>query len=66
MEAPFVVGSHAIPVGVTIGVGLADAPGVTAQAISELADGALYEAKGRGRNTFAIARLADTLALAAA
>ncbi|MDY0962332.1 sensor domain-containing diguanylate cyclase [Massilia sp. CFBP9026] len=63
MEAPFVVGSHAIPVGVTIGVGLADAPGVTAQAISELADGALYEAKGMGRNTFAIARLADTLAL---
>ncbi|WP_273036339.1 sensor domain-containing diguanylate cyclase [Massilia timonae] len=66
MEAPFVVGSHAIPVGVTIGVGLADAPGVTAQAISELADGALYEAKGMGRNTFAIARLADTLALDAA
>ena len=66
MEAPFVVGSHAIPVGATIGIGLADAPGVTAQAISELADGALYEAKGMGRNTFAIARLADTLALAAA
>ncbi|WP_313166075.1 sensor domain-containing diguanylate cyclase [Massilia oculi] len=66
MEAPFVVGSHAIPVGATIGVGLADAPGVTAQAISELADGALYEAKGMGRNTFAIARLADTLALDAA
>ena len=65
MEAPFVVGSHVMRVGATIGVGLADAPGVTAQAISELADGALYEAKGRGRNTFAIARLAQMLALEA-
>ena len=55
MEAPFVVGSHAIPVGATIGVGLADAPGVTAQAISELADGALYEAKGMGRNRLQLA-----------
>ncbi|MGF6275773.1 diguanylate cyclase (GGDEF)-like protein/PAS domain S-box-containing protein [Massilia sp. UYP11] len=65
MEAPFLVGSHAIPVGATIGVGLADAPGVTTQSISELADGALYEAKGMGRNTFAIARLANTPALEA-
>jgi len=63
LEAPFVVGSHAIPVSATIGVGLADAPDVTAQAIGELADGALYEAKRLGRNTFAIARLSETLAL---
>ena len=63
LEAPFMVGSHAIPVGATIGIGLADAPDVTAQGISELADGALYEAKGMGRNTFAIARLSETLAL---
>jgi len=63
LEAPFVIGSQAIRVGATIGIGLADAPGVTAQAISELADGALYEAKGRGRNTFALARLAETMVL---
>ena len=30
----------------------------TALTISELADSALYEAKDKGRNTFAIARLA--------
>jgi len=63
LEAPFVIGSRAIPVSATIGIGLADAPGVTAQAISELADGALYEAKGRGRKTFALARLADAMVL---
>lgn len=66
MEAPFVVGSQAIAVSATIGVGLADAPDVTAQGIGELADGALYEAKRLGRNTFAIARLAEVLALEAA
>jgi diguanylate cyclase (GGDEF)-like protein/PAS domain S-box-containing protein len=61
MEAPFMAGSHALRVGATIGIGLADAPGATAQAISELADGALYQAKAAGRNTFAIARMADLL-----
>ena len=61
MEAPFVAGSHALRVSATIGIGLADAPGVTAQGISELADGALYEAKAAGRNTFAIARMADAV-----
>jgi diguanylate cyclase (GGDEF)-like protein/PAS domain S-box-containing protein len=63
MEAPFVAGGQAIAVGATIGVGLADAPGVSSQSISELADGALYEAKRKGRNTFALARLADTVSL---
>lgn len=63
MEAPFVVGAQSIRVNATIGIGLADAPGVSALSISELADGALYEAKGQGRNTFAIACLADSLAL---
>jgi len=66
MEAPFVVGSHAIAVSATIGAGLADAPDVTAQGIGELADGALYEAKRLGRNTFLISRLAERLALDAA
>jgi len=58
MEAPFMVGSQPISVSATIGIALADAPGVTALTISELADSALYEAKDKGRNTFAIARLA--------
>ena len=66
LEAPFVVGNQAIAVSATIGVGLADAPGVTAQSIGEVADGALYEAKAMGRNTFAIARLANTLPVDAA
>lgn len=58
MEAPFMLGSQPISVSATIGIALADAPGVTALTISELADSALYEAKDKGRNTFAIARLA--------
>ena len=63
LEAPFMVGATAVPVTTTIGIALADAPGATALAVSELADGALYEAKDAGRNTFAIARLAEGLAL---
>ena len=61
MEAPFTAGSHVLRVSATIGIGLADAPGVTTQSISELADGALYQAKAAGRNTFAIARMAELL-----
>ena len=66
LEAPFMAGSHALRVGATIGIGLADAPGVTAQGIGELADRALYDAKAAGRNTFAIARMADLLVPAGA
>lgn len=66
LEAPFMAGSHALRVGATIGIGLADAPGVTAQGIGELADRALYEAKAAGRNTFAIARMAELLPLGSA
>ena len=61
MEAPFVIGAQALAVGVTIGIALADAPGATALSMSELADGALYDAKRAGRNAFSLARLADTL-----
>ena len=64
MEAPFMLGSHPISVSATIGIALADASGVTSLSISELADSALYEAKGKGRNTFAIARLATAAATA--
>lgn len=66
LEAPFVVGATVMAVTTTIGIALADGPGATALAVSELADGALYEAKQAGRNIFAIARLAEALALDAA
>ena len=66
MEAPFMAGSHTLHVRVSIGIGLADAAGVTIQGISELADGALYQAKAAGRNTFAIARMAELAQAAAA
>lgn len=63
MESPFVVGTQAVALSASIGIGLADAPGVTAQAIAALADDALREARRGGANTLAIARLSEAPAL---
>ncbi|WP_020651704.1 PAS domain-containing protein [Massilia niastensis] len=61
MRAPFELGTLVLEVTTTVGVGLADGTGVTAESISETADQALYLAKRAGRNTFAIRRNGEPL-----
>ena len=53
MAAPMHVGGQTLQVATSIGIGLHH-PVVSAEAAMALADGALYEAKARGRNTWAV------------
>ena len=53
MAAPMQVGGHSLQVATSIGIGLHH-PVVSAEAAMALADQALYDAKARGRNTWAL------------
>ena len=55
MREPIVVGGKALAIGVSIGVGLHQ-PARSATEVFRLADDALYDAKARGRNTWALRR----------
>jgi diguanylate cyclase (GGDEF)-like protein/PAS domain S-box-containing protein len=59
LRQPFVLGRLTLDVSATIGAALADAPGATPKALAEVADRALYAAKGAGRATYAILRLSQ-------
>ena len=51
---PFVLATHTLKVGTTIGVGLASAGALDPRTLMETADRALYAAKKAGRHTYAI------------
>jgi diguanylate cyclase (GGDEF)-like protein len=57
MQAPFVLDTWTLQVGVSIGAALADGPGPAPATLTEAADRALYAAKKAGRNTFSMVRL---------
>lgn len=57
MQTPFVLGGLVLPVRTTIGGALTSMNKVSPNALMEAADRALYTAKNRGRNTYAVVKL---------
>jgi diguanylate cyclase (GGDEF)-like protein/PAS domain S-box-containing protein len=56
---PFVMATHTIKVGTTIGVGMASGGGLDPRGLMETADRALYAAKKAGRHTYAILHMGE-------
>ena len=52
MAEPFVIGTQEVSIGVSIGISLAPADGLTASELMHKADLALYRVKAEGRNGF--------------
>jgi diguanylate cyclase (GGDEF)-like protein len=55
MRRPFRVGDDDLPVTTSIGIALADDPALSAEALLQRADAALYSAKAQGRDRYEMA-----------